>query len=64
MMLVQEGVIQMTMEVMLVMVEPSFRLGNWDAGHHEHGAGMMGRNLGYHYHELVTVTVVDSPWWE
>lgn len=42
MMLVQEGVIQMTMEAVLVMVEPSFRLGNWDAGHHEHGAGMMG----------------------
>lgn len=33
-MLVQEGVTQGTMEAMLVMVEPSYRLSNWDAGHY------------------------------
>lgn len=41
-MLVQEGVIQVTMEVMLIMVEPLYRPGNWNAGHDEHGVGMMG----------------------
>lgn len=29
MMLVQDGVIQVTMGVMVVMVEPSYRLSNW-----------------------------------
>lgn len=38
--LVQEGVIQVTMETMLVM-EPSYRPTHWDAGHYEHGTGMM-----------------------
>lgn len=25
-----------------MMVEPSYTLSNWDAGHHEDGVGMMG----------------------
>lgn len=37
----QERVIQVTMGVMVVMVEPLYRLSNWDAGHHDDGVGMM-----------------------
>lgn len=37
----QERMIQVTMGVMVVMVEPLYRLSNWDAAHHDVGVGLM-----------------------